>query len=115
MKKFVATLVSGILLCSMLIFPASAASKKADTDFEPLPEVTSYTESCSECGGTYRYNMTVVSPWLLSGYVSCLSGDMRYNDTEQYRMLVHYYICDTCGRGFSHEVEETRTVHKHAW
>lgn len=116
MKKFIAAMTTGVLLCSMLFFPASAVSSKAETDFDLLPEVASYTESCSECGsGTYRYSTTTVSPWLLSGYVPCLSGDMRYKDTEQYRVLNHYYLCDSCGRGFYREVEETRTLHKHSW
>lgn len=112
MKRLVTALLSSVVIGSMLLSPVSASALSPVS----TPNVVPYAALCPDCNyGQIRYVSTTTGPWLFRAYVPCTSGDPRYNDTEEYRIITRYYACDYCGSGSSSTTEETQTLHNHAW
>ena len=98
MRKLITCLLSGVLVGSMLLAPASATTTSVISD-DPSIDNSSVVPYASLC----------------NRYVECLSGDPQYRDKEYYRDLTKYYLCDHCGSGFGDAVRETKVEHEHGW
>lgn len=118
MRKLITCLLSGVLVGSMLLTPASATTTSVISDDPSIDNssVVPYASLCDECGiGQVRYNTKTEGPWIFNQYVECLSGDPQYRDKEYYRDVTKYYLCDHCGSGFGDAVRETKVEHEHGW
>lgn len=119
MKKLLSGLLSGILIGSTLLLPASAMTELAASSTASSAgssSVQPYAALCGDCGiGQVRYDSKTEGPWIFIGYVDCLSGDQRYRDKEYHRDVTNYYLCSSCRSGFGNSSRETKTEHKHGW
>ena len=77
MRKLITCLLSGVLVGSMLLAPASATTTSVISDDPSIDNssVVPYASLCDECGiGQVRYNTKTEGPWIFNRYVECLSG-----------------------------------------
>ena len=98
MRKLITCLLSGVLVGSMLLTPASATTTSVISDDPSIDNssVVPYASLCDECGiGQVRYNTKT--------------------DKKYYRDVTKYYLCDHCGSGFGDAVRETKVEHEHGW
>ena len=111
MKKIFSSFFTFLLLTSLCVLPAFAASQVRPTD-DTAETVALVCEYCGNNG------MILVdeyyTSWYTVDFVPCQGHDPRYNDSVEDRTHVEIYQCPSCKLGTSVISKEEQISHKHS-